>query len=181
MKKILFKFLPLLLPWNSGFVPGYMRKFCNMVGALLSTVFPFSASFSYYLSISLCYFYLMWAQCVIWGVRLNRVNRGGETRSRHLVLWSRNHAYSTLTWKDQSYYQCMGSEFRYSLGKVIGTQDHPTRGQLPLIVSYVLILLKAHSRLHLNTHTHQHATWHFIPRPNIHLSCSSTNPNIHLS
>ena len=97
MKKILFKFLPLLLPWNSGFVPGYMRKFCNMVGALLSTVFPFSASFSYYLSISLRYFYLMWAQCVIWRVHLDRVDLGRETRSHHLVLWFMNHEYSALT------------------------------------------------------------------------------------
>ena len=41
---------------------------------------------------------LLWAQL---GVRLSQVNRGGEnTRSRYLVLWSRNHEYSSLTWND---------------------------------------------------------------------------------
>ena len=35
-----------------------------------------------------------------WEVCHSRVDLGRETRSRHLVLWSRNHAYSTLTWKD---------------------------------------------------------------------------------
>ena len=41
----------------------------------------------------------------------------------------------------QIYYQSMCLEFRYEDGKVLGTQRVD---QLPLIVSYVLILLKAH-------------------------------------
>ena len=65
---------------------------------------------------------------MVWGVNLGRLDRGGEKRSRHLVLWSRNHEYSALTWKDWSYYQSMGSEFRYNFGKVLGTQNCLTRG-----------------------------------------------------
>ena len=50
-------------------------------------------------------------------------------------------------------------------------------GRLPLIVSYALISLKARSTLHsLLTYTLafiQQSTWHFIPNPNINLSCFS--------
>ena len=62
-----------------------------------------------------------------------------KTRSRHLVLWSRNHKYSAFIWKDCSYYQTMGSKFRYGLGKVLGTQNRPSRG-----------LVFTHCVLHLN-------------------------------
>ena len=41
-----------------------------------------------------------------------------------------------------SYYQSMGSEFRYALRKVLGTQDRSTLGLAPIIVSYGLTLLK---------------------------------------
>ena len=51
-----------------------------------------------------------------------------KQRSRLLVLWSRNHEYSPLTWKDRFYYQSMGSEFIYEDGKVLGTQSHLTHG-----------------------------------------------------
>ena len=34
---------------------------------------------------------------LLWGVRLGLVDRGGETMSHHLVLWSKNHEYSALT------------------------------------------------------------------------------------
>ena len=57
-----------------------------------------------------------------------------------------------------------------SLGKILGRSQAPKTvrplGRLPLIVSYVLILLKAHPILHSKSHTHQHTskhtTWHFI-------------------
>ena len=59
------------------------------------------------LSFLTCFITLMMlAQCMVdvaflfWGVRLDRVDWGKEIRSRHLVLWSRNHEYSTLTWND---------------------------------------------------------------------------------
>ena len=43
---------------------------------------------------------------------------GKECRSLHLDILSRKDLWS--------YYQSMGLEFRYALGKVLGTQDHPT-------------------------------------------------------
>ena len=88
---------------------------------------------------------------------------------------SKNHKYSALTCKDQSYYQSMSSKFRYGDRKVLGT--NPTRpvGQLPVIVSYFLISLKTHlTLLSILTHTLayiQQSIWHQ----------SSQNPNIHLS
>ena len=58
----------------------------------------------------------------------------------------------------------------WSLGTILGMYWAPktTRpvGRLPFIVSYVLILLKTCSILHLKTHTHKHTskhtTWYFI-------------------
>ena len=42
--------------------------------------------------------------------------------SRHVVIWSRNYEYNVLSRKDIcSYYRSLGSEFRYTLGKVLGT------------------------------------------------------------
>ena len=127
---------------------------------------------------------------------------GRETRSHHLVLWSRNHEYSTPTWKDWSYYQSMGSKFRYGLGKVLGTQNRLTHEsalihcvlRLNLIKGIRYFILKTHSNTHTHTHTHthkhtsKHTTWHFIPNltyiynayhhitnPSIHLSCFSSH------
>ena len=48
----------------------------------------------------------------------------------------------------------MGSEFKYSLGRCQAPRIAQLMGQLPLIVSYVLILLKAYSILSFQTHTH---------------------------
>ena len=55
-------------------------------------------------------------------------------------------------------------------------------GQLPLIVSYVLIQLKAHSTLHLkhththtHTHTSKHTTWHLIL--NLRYICGHHTPH----
>ena len=139
-----------------------------MVGALLSTVFPFSASFSYYLSISLRYFYLMWAQCVIWGVRLNRVNRGGETRSRHLVLWFRNLNIALLRRRTDLTARVQVRSLCTILGRCQAPKTARPVGQLPLIVSYILILLRAHSTLHLkHTHTHTHTNIHLSIQHNI--------------
>ena len=84
----------------------------------------------------------------------------------------------------QIYYQSTCLEFRYGDGKVLGTQ---CVGQLSLIVSYVLILLKAHSILLFSTHTHTsiHLAINMTfssPNPNIHLSyISHLKPSIHLS
>jgi len=50
------------------------------------------------------------------GVCLGWVDQGGEIRSRHHVLWFRNHEYNALMWKYWSYYQSMGSEFRFDFG-----------------------------------------------------------------
>ena len=84
----------------------------------------------------------------------------------------------------QIYYQSTCLEFRYEDGKVLGTQ---LVDQLPLIVSYVLILVKAHSILLFQTHTHTsiHLAINMTfssPNPNIHLSyISHLKPSIHLS
>ena len=51
-----------------------------------------------------------------------------KQRSHHLILWSKNHEYSALTWKDRSYYQSMSLKFKYGDRKVLGTQPCPTRG-----------------------------------------------------
>ena len=119
------------------------------------------------------------------GVPLSRIDWGREnTRSRHLVLWSRNHEYSALTWKDQSYYQSMGSKFRYGLGKVLGTQNYPTCGSASIYCVLCLNPIKGtfnmaykhththththtythiHAHTHIHQHTSKHTTWHFIP------------------
>ena len=44
------------------------------------------------------------------------------------LIRSRSHLHSALTWKVWSYYQSMGSEFRYDFKKVLGTQNRPTSG-----------------------------------------------------
>ena len=128
----------------------------------------------------------LWAQLVVWRVRLDRVDRGGETRSCHLVLWFKNHEYSTLTWKDWSYYQSISSEFRYDFKKVLGTQNRLTHG-LPSTHCFLrLNLIKEIFNIVFYTHTHtnMHLTINMasnIPKPNIHLSYLSTKPSIHLS
>ena len=83
-----------------------------------------------------------------------------EGRSRHLVIWSRNHEYNVLLRKNfWSYYQNLGLEIRYALGKVWGTQDRPT---LRLASHHYVICLNL-IKNHLNTcildsHTQQHAS-----------------------
>ena len=53
--------------------------------------------------------------------------RRRKTRSRHLVLLSRNYEYSAFTLKkDWSCYQSMSLEFRYDFGEVLGTQNFLT-------------------------------------------------------
>ena len=111
---------------------------------------------------------------------------GAKKRSRHLVLWSRNHKYGSLTWKDRSSYQSISSEFRYDFGKVLGTQNRPTRGSASIHYILCLNLIKGMFNIAFYTHTHtnMHLTINMasnIPKPNIHLSCSSTKPSIHLS
>ena len=77
---------------------------------------------------------------------------------RHLVIWSRNHEYSILMRNDlRSYYQSLGSKFRYILGKVLGTQDRPTLR----LASHHCVLCFNPIKNHLNTcildsHTHSH-------------------------
>ena len=122
------------------------------------------------------------------------MDTNGSLRSRHLVIWFRNHEYSIPSRKDpRSYYQSMGLEFRYALGKVLGTQDHPT-----------LRLVSHHCVLHLNLiesifntciYTHTHTSIHlsiqydiFIPKKHTYPSTQTKenqtyqrNPSIHLS
>ena len=115
--------------------------------------------------------------------------RQRKKMSCHLVLQFRNHEYSAPLCGRTS---LTTRVWVWSLYMILGRCQAPktTRpvGRLPLIVSYVLILLKAYSTLHLNTHTHTKAYIYaynmtFHPKPNIHLSCLSTNsnPSIHLS
>ena len=104
----------------------------------------------------------MWAQRMVWGVCLDRVDWSEEnTRSCHLVLWSRNYEYSALTWKDQFYYQSMSLEFRYGLEKVLGTQNYPTHWSA-----------STHCVLHLNSikSTFDIASSHTYTHTSIHLS-----------
>ena len=80
-----------------------------------------------------------------------------------------------------------------SLGTILGRcyahKISRPMGRLPLIVSHVLISLKECSTLYsILTHTHTHTNIHLtinmasnIPKPNIHQSCLSTKPSIHLS
>ena len=76
--------------------------------------------------------------------------------SRHLVIWFRNHEYNILLRKDLwSYYQILGLEFRYALGKVLGIQDRPTLR----LSSHHCVLYLSPIKNHLNTfildlHTH---------------------------
>ena len=50
--------------------------------------------------------------------------KGKKCWSCSLVIWSRNNEYSVISRKDLwSYYQSMDSEFRYALGKLLGTQN----------------------------------------------------------
>ena len=101
-------------------------------------------------------------------------------------LWFKNHEYSTLMWKDWSYYQSMSSEFRYDFRKVLGTQNRLTHG-LPSTHCFLrLNLIKEMFNIVFYTHTHtnMHLTINMasnIPKPNIHLSYLSTKPSIHLS
>ena len=80
--------------------------------------------------------------------------------SRHLVIWSRNHEYSVLSRKVLwFYYQSLDSEFRYALGKVLGTQDCLTLR----LASHHCVLCLNPIKNHLNpcildshTHTNMH-------------------------
>ena len=82
----------------------------------------------------------------------------------------------------------MGSEFRYGLEKVLSTQNYPTHrlASTHCVLRFNPIkctfnIASSHTHTHTHKHTSKHTIWYFIPRPNIHLSCSSTNPSIHLS
>ena len=73
--------------------------------------------------------------------------------SCHLVIWSRNHEYSVLS--------SLGSEFRYALGNVLGTQDCP----ILRLASHHCVLYLNSIKNHLNTcildsHTHTHNNMH---------------------
>ena len=97
--------------------------------------------------------------------------------SRHLIIWSRNHEYSILSRKDLwSYYQSLGSNFRYVLGKVLGTQDRPTLRLASYHCVLYLNLIKStfNTCTYTHTHTHTHTIIHlciqhgiFHPKQNI--------------
>ena len=98
-------------------------------------------------------------------------------RSRHLVIWSRNHKYSVLLKKDHwSYYQSISSEFRYVLRKVLGTQDCPTLRLASHLYVLRLNLIKNMFNTCIFTHTHtsihlsiQHGIFHSKQNILIHL------------
>ena len=100
--------------------------------------------------------------------------REKECWSCHLVIWSRNHEYSVISRKGLwSYYQSMSSEFRNSIGKVLGTKDLPT---LRLTSHHCVLcpnLIKNIFNTCIYTHTYT----------NIHLSIPSnhSSQNIYLS
>ena len=116
-----------------------------------------------------------------------------KCRSRHLVIWSRNHEYSVLSRKDLwSYYQSMSAEFRNALGKVLVTQDSPTlrlashhcvlRFNLIKNMFNTCIYTHIHTSIHLNIQS-----WHHSSQ-NTYLSTFKqkrakyrTNPSIHLT
>ena len=75
-----------------------------------------------------------------------------------MVLWTngvstqirfRNHNYSTLMWKNQSYYQSRGSEFRYR-----NAQSHLTRRSASNHCVLRLNLIKGSFNIVIYTHTH---------------------------
>ena len=81
--------------------------------------------------------------------------------SRHLVIWSRNHEHSILSRNDHwSYYQSMDSEFRYVLGKVLGTQDRPNLRLASHLCVLRLNLIKSMFNTCIYTHTHTHTSIH---------------------
>ena len=82
----------------------------------------------------------------------------------------------------------MDLEFRYDFGKVLGTQNHSTYGLASSHCVLHLNLIKGMFNIVFYTHTHTHTNMHLkinmasnILKPNIHLSCLSTKPSIHLS
>ena len=111
------------------------------------------------------------------------------------LQWYKNHIYSVLSRKDHlSYYQSMGSEFRYAIGKVLGTQDRPTLRLASHHCVLYLNLIKNNLNtciLNLHTHTSMHLTHNhgiFILKQaylSIHKAkenqTHTRNPNIHLA
>ena len=105
-------------------------------------------------------------------------------------MWSRNHEYSILLRKDLwSYYQSKGLKFRYTLRKMLGTQDHPTLRLASHHCVLCLNLIKSIFNTCSYTHTHTNihlSTQHgiFIPKQHIILKQESQthkNLNIHLT
>ena len=104
---------------------------------------------------------LLWAQRAVGATFFGEYTSAKWTEAEkkmsfHLVLWSRNHEYSTLTLKDRSYYQSMGSEFKYDFGKVLGTQNCSTRGLASTFCVLRLNLIKGIFDIAFYTHTHTH-------------------------
>ena len=104
-------------------------------------------------------------------------------QSCHLVIWSRSHEYGVLSKKYiWSYYQSLGLEFRYALGKVLGTQDHPT---LRLAFHHrVLYLNIIKSNLNTCIYTYPHTNIHlniqydiFIPKQHSYQPKTKRDPN----
>ena len=79
---------------------------------------------------------------------------GAKKRSRHLVLWFRNHVYSAIKWNNWSYYQRMDSEFRYDFGKVLSTQNYPTHRSASTHCVLRLNLIKDMFNIASKTHIH---------------------------
>ena len=116
-----------------------------------------------------------------------------KCQSYHLVIWSRNHEYSVLSRKDlSSYYQSMGLEFRYALGKVLGIQDHQALrlASRHCVLRPNLIKNMFNTCIYTHTHTSIHLSiqsWHHSSQ-NTYLSTlkqkrakHKRNPSIHLT
>ena len=101
------------------------------------------------------------------GVRLGRVDWDREKIGVATQIRSRNHLIVPLRGRNKSYYQNMGSEFRYGFGKVLGTQNFLTRGSAsshcvlrlnPIKdIFHIVILTLTHTSIHLSI---QHETNH---------------------
>ena len=116
--------------------------------------------------------------------------QGKECRSRHLVLWSRNHEYNVR--KDLwSYYQSMGSKFRYALGKMLGTQDRLTlrlashhcvlRPNLIKNMFNTYIYTHTHANIHLSIQSWHHSSQNTYPFLKQKRAKYKGNPGIHLT
>lgn len=118
--------------------------------------------------------------------------KGKKCLSRHLVIWSRNHEYNVFSRKDLwSYHQSMGSDFRYALGKVLGTQDHLTlrlgSHHCVLCPNFIKNMFNTciytHTciSIHLSIHSWHHSSQNTYPFLKQKRAKHKGNPSIHIT